>query len=160
MQAESKDALYFVGLFRVANIEFLPEYRQKESKEFLSVAQTVQHVVRWVGCLVSKKDQSCEQVMLRCHWGCCGVVLLLPPQRIMCKQWLSGGMKELTAFSLVITKWVLNRSGFYIWLKILYTFTHKIWSKTNILKKSLTSVAMFETSNRWNLLHLHWDFLL
>lgn len=46
VQAENKDALYFVGLFRVANIEFLPEYRQKESKEFLSVAQNVQHVVR------------------------------------------------------------------------------------------------------------------
>lgn len=46
VQAENKDVLYFVGLFRVANIEFLPEYRQKESKEFLSVAQNVQHVVR------------------------------------------------------------------------------------------------------------------
>ncbi|XP_048150461.1 transmembrane protease serine 7 isoform X3 [Corvus hawaiiensis] len=48
VQAENKDALYFVGLFRVANIEFLPEYRQKESKEFLSMAQTVQHVMNLV----------------------------------------------------------------------------------------------------------------
>ncbi|NXJ68415.1 TMPS7 protease, partial [Rostratula benghalensis] len=48
VQAENKDALYFVGLFRVANIEFLPEYRQKESKEFLSVAQNVQHVMNLV----------------------------------------------------------------------------------------------------------------
>uniref|UniRef100_A0A8B9ZFN7 Transgelin 3 n=2 Tax=Anas platyrhynchos TaxID=8839 RepID=A0A8B9ZFN7_ANAPL len=48
VQAESKDVLYFVGLFRVANIEFLPEYRQKESKEFLSVAQNVQHVMNLV----------------------------------------------------------------------------------------------------------------
>ncbi|KAJ7424314.1 hypothetical protein WISP_29263 [Willisornis vidua] len=48
VQAENKDALYFVGLFRVANIEFLPEYRQKESKEFLSMAQTVQHVINLV----------------------------------------------------------------------------------------------------------------
>jgi len=55
VQAENKDALYFVGLFRVANIEFLPEYRQKESKEFLSVAQNVQRVVRWVGCSASNK---------------------------------------------------------------------------------------------------------
>lgn len=45
VEAENKDALYFVGLFRVANIEFLPEYRQKESREFLSVAQNVQQVV-------------------------------------------------------------------------------------------------------------------
>ncbi|XP_042665450.1 transmembrane protease serine 7 [Centrocercus urophasianus] len=48
VQAENKDALYFVGLFRVANIEFLPEYRQKESKEFLSVAQNVQRVMNLV----------------------------------------------------------------------------------------------------------------
>ncbi|XP_026652546.2 transmembrane protease serine 7 isoform X2 [Zonotrichia albicollis] len=48
VQAENKDALYFVGLFRVANIEFRPEYRQKESKEFLSMAQTVQHVMNLV----------------------------------------------------------------------------------------------------------------
>uniref|UniRef100_A0A8D0G9F5 Transmembrane serine protease 7 n=1 Tax=Sphenodon punctatus TaxID=8508 RepID=A0A8D0G9F5_SPHPU len=41
VQAENKDALYFVGLFRVSNIEFLPEYRQKESREFLSVTQNV-----------------------------------------------------------------------------------------------------------------------
>ncbi|XP_042298903.1 transmembrane protease serine 7-like [Sceloporus undulatus] len=48
VQAESKDALYFVGLFRVANIEFLPEYRQKESREFLTVAQNVQQVMNLV----------------------------------------------------------------------------------------------------------------
>ncbi|XP_051483463.1 transmembrane protease serine 7 isoform X3 [Apus apus] len=48
VQTENKDALYFVGLFRVANIEFLPEYRQKESKEFLSMAQNVQHVMNLV----------------------------------------------------------------------------------------------------------------
>lgn len=47
VQAESKDALYFVGLFRIANVEFLPEYRQKESREFRSVAQNVQQVVRY-----------------------------------------------------------------------------------------------------------------
>ncbi|XP_074846944.1 transmembrane protease serine 7-like [Carettochelys insculpta] len=48
VEAENKDALYFVGLFRVANIEFLPEYRQKESREFLSVAQNVQQVMNLV----------------------------------------------------------------------------------------------------------------
>ncbi|KAJ6662723.1 hypothetical protein lerEdw1_011363, partial [Lerista edwardsae] len=48
VQAESKDALYFVGLFRVANIEFLPEYRQKESREFRSVAQNVQQVMNLI----------------------------------------------------------------------------------------------------------------
>ncbi|XP_015261434.1 PREDICTED: transmembrane protease serine 7 [Gekko japonicus] len=48
VQAESKDALYFVGLFRIANIEFLHEYRQKESREFLSVAQNVQRVMNLI----------------------------------------------------------------------------------------------------------------
>lgn len=65
VQAENKDALYFVGLFCVANIEFLPEYRQKESKEFLSVAQNVQHVVRRVGCLASKKMRAVNK---RCNF--------------------------------------------------------------------------------------------
>lgn len=45
-KTESRDAFYFVGMFRITNIEFLPEYRQKESREFLSVARTVQQVVR------------------------------------------------------------------------------------------------------------------
>ncbi|CAK7309623.1 Transmembrane protease serine 7 [Vulpes lagopus] len=45
---ESKDAFYFVGMFRITNIEFLPEYRQKESREFLSMARTVQQVVNLV----------------------------------------------------------------------------------------------------------------
>ncbi|KAG3271481.1 transmembrane protease, serine 7 [Ictidomys tridecemlineatus] len=35
-------------MFRITNIEFLPEYRQKESREFLSVAGTVQQVVNFV----------------------------------------------------------------------------------------------------------------
>lgn len=45
-KTESKDAFYFAGMFRITNIEFLPEYQQKESREFLSVARTVQQVVR------------------------------------------------------------------------------------------------------------------
>ncbi|ELW59996.1 Transmembrane protease serine 7 [Tupaia chinensis] len=47
-KTESKDAFYFVGMFRITNIEFLPEYRQKESREFLSVTRTVQQVVNLV----------------------------------------------------------------------------------------------------------------
>nr|XP_005902294.1 PREDICTED: transmembrane protease serine 7 [Bos mutus] len=35
-------------MFRITNIEFLPEYRQKESREFLSVARTVQQVINLV----------------------------------------------------------------------------------------------------------------
>ncbi|PNJ64109.1 TMPRSS7 isoform 1 [Pongo abelii] len=35
-------------MFRVTNIEFIPEYRQKESREFLSVARTVQQVINLV----------------------------------------------------------------------------------------------------------------
>ncbi|XP_052596767.1 transmembrane protease serine 7 isoform X2 [Peromyscus californicus insignis] len=47
-KTESKDAFYFVGMFRITNIEFLPEYRQKESREFLSMAKSVQQVVNLV----------------------------------------------------------------------------------------------------------------
>ncbi|XP_033711727.1 transmembrane protease serine 7 isoform X4 [Tursiops truncatus] len=47
-KTESRDAFYFAGMFRITNIEFLPEYRQKESREFLSVARTVQQVVNLV----------------------------------------------------------------------------------------------------------------
>lgn len=84
VQAENKDALYFVGLFRVANIEFLPEYRQKESKEFLSMAQNVQHVVRRVGCLASKKiravNKRCDfQVLLSLLWCSAPPRPLSPP---------------------------------------------------------------------------------
>ncbi|KAI2530833.1 TMPRSS7 isoform 1 [Pan troglodytes] len=35
-------------MFRITNIEFLPEYRQKESREFLSVSRTVQQVINLV----------------------------------------------------------------------------------------------------------------
>ncbi|XP_040606692.1 transmembrane protease serine 7 isoform X2 [Mesocricetus auratus] len=47
-KTESRDAFYFVGMFRITNTEFLPEYRQKESREFLSMAKTVQQVVNLV----------------------------------------------------------------------------------------------------------------
>ncbi|XP_050005049.1 transmembrane protease serine 7 [Alexandromys fortis] len=47
-KTESKDAFYFVGMFRITNVEFLPEYRQKESREFLSMAKTVQQVINLV----------------------------------------------------------------------------------------------------------------
>nr|XP_048310313.1 transmembrane protease serine 7 [Myodes glareolus] len=35
-------------MFRITNVEFLPEYRQKESREFLSMAKTVQQVINLV----------------------------------------------------------------------------------------------------------------
>lgn len=63
VQAENKDALYFVGLFRVANIEFLPEFRQKESREFFSVAQNVQQVVRNILTYCT-----CIQYILTCQF--------------------------------------------------------------------------------------------
>ncbi|CAN0417013.1 unnamed protein product [Rangifer tarandus platyrhynchus] len=55
-ETESRDAFYFAGMFRITNIEFLPEYRQKESREFLSVARTVQQVINLVytTCAFSK----------------------------------------------------------------------------------------------------------
>lgn len=37
--------MYFAGMFRVADAEFVPEYRQEESREFVSMATKIQHVV-------------------------------------------------------------------------------------------------------------------
>nr|XP_033798801.1 transmembrane protease serine 7 [Geotrypetes seraphini] len=45
---ENKDVLYFVGLFRLANVEFLPEYRQRDSKEFVSMSENIQQVMNRV----------------------------------------------------------------------------------------------------------------
>ncbi|KAM3860677.1 transmembrane protease serine 7 [Diretmus argenteus] len=42
---ESNSGVYFAGMFRVANVEFIPEYRQAESNEFVSMANKIQDVV-------------------------------------------------------------------------------------------------------------------
>ncbi|TNN88878.1 Transmembrane protease serine 7 [Liparis tanakae] len=42
---ESNSGAYFAGMFRVANVEFIPEYRQDDSHEFVSMANKIQHVV-------------------------------------------------------------------------------------------------------------------
>ncbi|XP_034718683.1 uncharacterized protein LOC117938269 [Etheostoma cragini] len=42
---ESNSGVYFAGMFRVANVEFIPEYRQEQSSEFVSMANKIQHVV-------------------------------------------------------------------------------------------------------------------
>uniref|UniRef100_A0A7N8YHF0 Transmembrane serine protease 7 n=1 Tax=Mastacembelus armatus TaxID=205130 RepID=A0A7N8YHF0_9TELE len=42
---ESNSGAYFAGMFRAANIEFIPEYRQEESHEFVSMANKIQNVV-------------------------------------------------------------------------------------------------------------------
>ncbi|XP_077481047.1 transmembrane protease serine 7 [Stigmatopora argus] len=45
---ESNSGVYFAGMFRVANVEFIPEYRQAESHEFVSMASKINHVVNGV----------------------------------------------------------------------------------------------------------------
>lgn len=45
VRRESNSGAYFAGMFRVANMEFIPEYRQAESHEFVSMATKIQHVV-------------------------------------------------------------------------------------------------------------------
>lgn len=45
VRRESNSSVYFAGMFRVANVEFVPEYRQEESQEFVSMATKIQHVV-------------------------------------------------------------------------------------------------------------------
>ncbi|XP_057680392.1 transmembrane protease serine 7 [Corythoichthys intestinalis] len=45
---EGNSGVYFAGMFRVANVEFIPEYRQAESHEFVSMASKINHVVSGV----------------------------------------------------------------------------------------------------------------
>jgi len=45
VRRESNSGVYFAGMFRVANVEFIPEYRHADSSEFVSMANRVQHVV-------------------------------------------------------------------------------------------------------------------
>ncbi|KAM9333600.1 transmembrane protease serine 7 [Pholidichthys leucotaenia] len=42
---ESNSGAYFAGMFHVANVEFIPEYRQAKSHEFVSMANKIQHLV-------------------------------------------------------------------------------------------------------------------
>ncbi len=45
VRRESNSGVYFAGMFRVANVEFIPEYRHDDSSEFVSMANRIQHVV-------------------------------------------------------------------------------------------------------------------
>lgn len=45
VRRESNSGVYFAGMFRVANVEFIPEYRHADSSEFVSMANQIQHVV-------------------------------------------------------------------------------------------------------------------
>ncbi|KAL2085199.1 hypothetical protein ACEWY4_018519 [Coilia grayii] len=42
---DTSSGVYFAGMFRVANEEFIPEYRHADSHEFVSMAAKIQHVV-------------------------------------------------------------------------------------------------------------------
>ncbi|XP_066556084.1 transmembrane protease serine 7 [Amia ocellicauda] len=44
-QRESNNGVYFAGMFRIANFEFIPEYRHTDSTEFLSMATKIANVV-------------------------------------------------------------------------------------------------------------------
>uniref|UniRef100_H3A585 Transmembrane serine protease 7 n=1 Tax=Latimeria chalumnae TaxID=7897 RepID=H3A585_LATCH len=48
LKRANEDALYFAGLFRLVNKEFVPEYREKDSREFISMTQNIQHVINAV----------------------------------------------------------------------------------------------------------------
>lgn len=45
LRSPNNNALYFAGLFRIADVEFIPEYRRKDSPEFLYMADRVQQVI-------------------------------------------------------------------------------------------------------------------
>ena len=45
VRRESNNGVYFAGMIRVANEEFIPEYRHADSTEFLSLAKKIELVV-------------------------------------------------------------------------------------------------------------------
>uniref|UniRef100_A0A8B9K1I4 Transmembrane serine protease 7 n=1 Tax=Astyanax mexicanus TaxID=7994 RepID=A0A8B9K1I4_ASTMX len=45
VQRESNSGVYFAGMFCVANVEFIPEYRHADSSEFVSMANQIQQVI-------------------------------------------------------------------------------------------------------------------
>lgn len=59
VRRESNSGAYFAGMFRVAHVDFIPEYRQEESQEFVSMANKIQHVVRLTceGPIMEKKKK-------------------------------------------------------------------------------------------------------
>lgn len=58
VRRESNSGVYFAGMFRVANVEFIPEYRHADSSEFLSMANPIQNVV-------SEADRHCINIKKR-----------------------------------------------------------------------------------------------
>lgn len=63
VRRESNSGAYFAGMFRVANVEFIPEYRQEESQEFVSMANKIQHVVR-INAMCSLNNIRSENTVL------------------------------------------------------------------------------------------------
>lgn len=57
--------MYFAGMFRIANVEFVPEYRQEESHEFVSMATKIQHVVS--ADVVGRRGGDADGA-LACRW--------------------------------------------------------------------------------------------
>ena len=45
VRRDSNNRVYFAGMIRVANEEFIPEYRHADSTEFLSLAKKIELVV-------------------------------------------------------------------------------------------------------------------
>ncbi|XP_074090068.1 transmembrane protease serine 7 [Macrotis lagotis] len=120
-QAESKDAFYFVGLFRIANIEFLPEYRQKESREFLSVAQNVQEVMNLVyttsafskfykKSVVADVSTNNEGGLLVHFW----LVFVVPHAKVFCEECVAAILKDSIQTSIVNRTSVGNLQGLAI----------------------------------------------
>ncbi|XP_025070044.1 transmembrane protease serine 7 [Alligator sinensis] len=110
VQPGGEDALYFVGLFRVANIEFLPEHRRKESREFLSVAQNVQQVMNLVyttsafskfykQSIVSDVSNNNNGGLLVHFW----IVFVVPPAKgqVFCEDCVAAILKDSIQTSIV-----------------------------------------------------------
>lgn len=82
VRREGNSVVYFAGMFRVANVEFIPEYRQAGSHEFVSMATRIQHVVSGgvVLCIIHFVHSDCVKCCCcSCRWAAC----------TKCPQWLA-----------------------------------------------------------------------
>lgn len=67
VRRESNSGAYFAGMFRVANVEFIPEYRHQESQEFVSMANKIQHVVCINVTLLFTQHEIRESLTVNCR---------------------------------------------------------------------------------------------
>lgn len=93
VRRESNSVAYFAGMFRLANVEYIPEYRHTESVEFVSMASKIQHVV-----CVSVSSVICTVVNVKAE-GASVIIVGLPQVTSVYKMSSVGKLHKYTVIS-------------------------------------------------------------